>query len=384
MFFDNRTTIGVDLGTTGLRAVEVSRQGGVPTITRWAALDFNGEISDWQTVDPAEIGYMLRSALEEKGIRGYWAAHSVSGDAVAPQYFSFPKLLPEDVPEAVRIEVEAGLPFRAEDALISYVLFPDQRTPVPSVSADEIMNTGLGGEDHPEGGAGGESSKARTHGLAIAADSGMVENRLAVIRRAGLEPFCVESDSTACGNAFVATSQERDDDDSTTAILNIGHRFTTVTHIKNGTILVRDIPVGGRQVTRNAAEQLNITQAEAEKLKRAHWEEGPSAAGPLDEKMREILEPCVRELTDRLQDTIQYWVGEQLVPPVGRMLLTGGGSQIRELPDMLSRMMEVPVEHWSPIPDDGSRKSKHLAPWRYRMSVAFGLALREFPGKGRQ
>jgi len=384
VLFDNSTTIGVDLGSTGLRVVELSRQGDGPLVQSWAAMDFKAEISDWQTVDPAEIGYMLRSALEQKGIRGYWVAHSVSGDAVAPQYFNFPKLLPEDVPEAVRIEVEAGLPFRAEDALISYVLFPDQRTPVPPGLAGGNINAVIGERDLPEEHAKSEPSKVRTHGLAIAADNSMVEKRLAVIRRAGLEPFCVETDSTACGNAFLATSQEQEEDDSTTAILNIGHRFTSVTLLKKGTILVRDIPMGGQQVTRSAAEQLNITQSEAEKLKRAHWEEGPDAAGPLGERMPEIIAPCLRELTDRLQDTIQYWVGERLVPPVGRVFLTGGGSQIRELPDMLSRVMKVPVEHWSPIPDDGSRKNKQLAPWRYRMSVAFGLALREFPGRGRQ
>lgn len=374
MLFENAATIGIDLGTTGLRAVEIAMQDGKPVVQRWATVDFDGEINDWQAIDAAAIGQLLRSSLEKNGMRGYWASHSVVGDAVAPQYFSFPSLLSEDIAEAVRIEVEAGLPFRAEDALISYVLFPDHRLDTAPAPADE--------PDTPATGEKTEAARVRTHGLALAADSGMVESRLAVIRLAGLETFCVEADSTACGNAFLATGNP-DESDGTTAILNVGHRFSTLTLLHQGTILIRDIPVGGQHVTNAIAESLSIKRQEAEELKRNHWDKGPSMADALEPRMDEILNACMRELTDRLQDTVQHWGSEQLIPLLSRVLLTGGGAQIRPLPQFLSRALGVPVEHWSPIPEDPSRKGEALAPWRYRMAVAFGLALRTFPGRRR-
>lgn len=373
MLMQHTATIGIDLGATGLRAVELAWRDDRPVVQRWAAVDFDDEIHDWQAVDAPAISHLLRTALAENGIRGYWAGHSVSGEAVAPQYFSFPTLLPEDVAEAVRIEVEAGLPFRAEDALISYVIFPEQRA---VVAADESTPAQPADEHKPE------AHRTQTHGLAIAADRALVESRLAIIRRAGLEPFSVESDGTACGNAFLATSNG-DEAAGTTAILNIGHCLSTLTLLNQGTILVRDIPVGGRHVTSAIAGQLKLPENDAETRKRTHWEEGPAEAPDLEQNMAEILGASMRELTDRLQDTVQYWVGEQLVPYISRVLLTGGGSQIRHLPKLLTAALGVPVKHWSPIPECSSRGDGTLAPWRYRLGVAFGLALRQFPGRGK-
>src|SRR5208283_375679 len=102
MIFGNATTLGLDLGVTGVRAAEVAWQGGRPTLVRWAAADFPAEVTDWRTIDrPATIRQVLAQA-RMGGIK--WAAHSISGESVALQYFNFPKLMPEDVAEAVRIE----------------------------------------------------------------------------------------------------------------------------------------------------------------------------------------------------------------------------------------------------------------------------------------
>lgn len=188
-------TVGIDIGATGVRAVEFSSKEGRPTVGAWAAVDFEGEEHDWGTEDILPVSDTIRQLLAGRDFRGGVAAHAVSGKAVVPQYFNFPQLMPEDVEETVRIEVESSLPFRGEDALISYILFPDQRP---------------------------ASGKVRTHGITIAADGKHVTSRTEAIRRAGLEPFCVETDATACANAFLAT-QEVSDEQGTTAILNVGH-----------------------------------------------------------------------------------------------------------------------------------------------------------------
>jgi len=374
MLLGNPRTIGIDLGTTGVRVAEVAWKDGRPVLERWAATDFETEVTDWTTCDAQGLSQLLRSILEKQGFRDCWASHAVAGDAVAPQYFSFPKLLPEDVPEAVRIEVEGGLPFRVEDALISYVLFPDIRVAAGATEEDQpaTETAGVPGGERPE------AVKSRTHGLAIAADQGFVESRLNVIRLANVETFCVETDATACGNAFIATGG-LNGDAGATAILDIGHRYVNLALLGEGTILVRDIPSGGAQVTKAISEMLSVSENEAERLKRAHWERGPEAAGPLDNRMREVLDASLQELCDRLLDTVQYWAGERLVPGLGRVLITGGGSQIRELPEMLSRVFGVPVERWHPLDGIGHKPKKRLAPWVYRMTVAFGLALRRVP-----
>lgn len=328
-------------------------------VERWGAADFPAEIADWRTANQHEIAESIRQVAARSGLRVHWVAHSVSGENVAPQYFNFPQIMPEDIAEAVRIEVEAALPFRGEEALISYILFPEQRLP---------------------------QGKIRTHGLAIAADGAFVENRLGAIRRADLEPFCLETDATACANAFLATRELPPS--GTTAILNVGHRYTNLALLGGeGTLLVRDVPWAGSHVTQAIAGALSVSPEEAEALKRRHWEQGPGAAGTpagagnLDDRMGEVLQSCSKEVVRRLRDTIEFWIAERLVPGLGQMFLTGGGAQVRGLPELLSSGFSVPVERWSPLPNAAGGAEGELKPWTYRMSVAFGLALRKLSGR---
>jgi type IV pilus assembly protein PilM len=385
MFLANDTTLGLDLGSTGLRAVEAGWSGGRPCIQRWASLDFTEPVADWRAMDPDEMAGRIRAAMQRGGLKGHWAAHAMGGEAVAPQYFNFPQILPEDVAEAVRMEVEASLPFPAEGALVSHLLFPEQRL---------------------------APGKVRTHGLAIAAEGDFAESRLLAIRQAGLETFYLETDSTACANAYLVSVLARGressasandphfiepvsgDDETpvpgamrghdTTAILNVGHRYTNLALLgPQGTLLVRDVPWAGDQITKSIMSVLSLSADEAENMKRAHWEKGPSAAPELEKQLPAILESCAGECVGRLRDTVQYWVGERLVPGLGRIELTGGGSQFRGLKVMLEEAFEVPVEHWTPALDFAGEHAEAMRREAPRLTVAFGLALRELATRNR-
>ena len=343
MAFGSESTLGLDIGTTGMRAVEVSWRSGTPVVERWGALDFEDDVSDWSTANISDMSGQLRALVAECGFRTKMVAHSVSGKAVVPQYFNFPQLMPEDVSDAVRIEVESTLPFESEEALVSYILFPAQRI---------------------------DPGKVRTHGMAMATDSAFVQRRLEIIRDAGLEPFCVETDATACANAYVIT-QDILKRKGTTAILNVGQRDTNLVLVGDAdTLLMRDMPWGGGALSRAIVERLSVS--EARRLKELHWRKDP-AAKALDECLEDVLQENARDFLMRLRDTMRYWVGEHLVPAVERVFLTGGGSQVRGLAELLASTLSVGVEHMAPVKTESSEVI-----WDHRLGVAFGLSLRRF------
>jgi len=317
---------------------------GKPTVERAALVAYDSPIVDWANADQQRLANVIMEVTQRQGMRGRWVAHAVSGEAVAPQYFNFPQLMPEDVPEAVRIEVETALPFRAETALISYVLFPEQRQ---------------------------AQGKVRTHGLAIAADGPFVESRLAPIRRANMEAFCMEPASSACVNALLACKAL--ESNANAGILNIGYRYSNLALTgSGGTLLVRDVPWAGAHLTEHIAAKMGVQAAEAEEMKRRHWAQAGAAAGAAALPMGEILQNDAHDFVVRLRDTIEYWISEKLVGPLTRIIITGGGSQVPEMPDFLSQSLNVPVERWAP-PLGPTMPGTH-----YEMTVAFGLAMREF------
>jgi type IV pilus assembly protein PilM len=288
-----------------------------------------------------------------------WAAHSISGESVALQYFNFPKLMTEDVADAVRIEAETALPFRGEGALIAHVLYPDQRS---------------------------AAGKARTHGLAIAADGQFAKTRMDILREARLEPFCIETDATACCNAFLATRSLKNAGAGDTALINIGHHRSNLAVLNNeASLLIRDVPWGGVHLTKALSELMNVPVEEAETAKCADWNTGVSTGNLQPEpRIQEAIRSGAKEFVGRLRDTIEYWVSEQLAGSLGRVYITGGGCQVRGLPEYLTDALAVPVERWSPILDAEGRPANaesEIRKWTYRMSVAFGLALRRFGEK---
>ncbi|MGD1001577.1 MAG: pilus assembly protein PilM [Candidatus Brocadiia bacterium] len=364
MILGNATTLGLDLGATGVRAAEVAWQGGRPTLVRWAAADFPVEVTDWRAIDRPAMVASIRGMLSQARMdKIKWAAHSISGESVALQYFNFPKLMAEDVAEAVRIEAETALPFRADGALISYVLYPEQRS---------------------------AAGKARSHGLAIAADGQFAKTRMDILREARLEPFCIETDATATCNAFLATHGLKGAGAGTTALVNIGYQRSNLAVLNSkGTLLIRDVPWGGVHFTKALGELMGGPVEEAEGTKRADWNEGEAAANPQSQsRIQEAIRTGAKEFVGRLHDTIEYWVSEQLADSLEHVFITGGGSQVHGLPEFLADSLAVPVERWSPLLDAESRTSNaesdarnpksEIHKWTYRMSVAFGLALRRF------
>jgi type IV pilus assembly protein PilM len=367
MIFGNVTTLGLDLGATGVRAAEVAWQEDRPTLVRWAAADFPAEVTDWHAIDRPAMVAMICRILTQARMNGIkWAAHSISGESVALQYFNFPKLMSEDIAEAVRIEAETALPFRGEGALISYVLYPEQRS---------------------------AAGKARTHGLAIAADGQFAKTRMDILREARLEPFCIETDATACCNAFMATRGLKNAGAGATALINVGHHRSNLAVLSDGgALLIRDVPWGGAHLTKALSELMSVPIAEAETAKRADWDAASSGGNPQPEtRIQEATRSGAKEFVGRLRDTVEYWVSEQLAGSLGRVFITGGGSQVRGLPEYLADALAVPVERWSPLLDAEGRTANaepgagnpqpEIRQWAYRMSVAFGLALRRFGKK---
>lgn len=353
MFGRIKTSIGLDVGATGARAVEMSWRNGVPSLERAAAYNFDSPITDWANADQQRLAECILSVTQQKGMRGHWLAYAVGGPSVAPQYFNFPQLMPEDVPEAVRIEVESALPFRAETALIGYVLFPEQRQ---------------------------AQGKVRTHGLAIAADGPFMDSHMAPIRRAGMEAFSVETASTASVNALISANAL--EGLPNVGVLNIGYRYSSLALVGGGgALLIRDVPWAGAHLTEEIGAKLGVPSEEAETLKRQHWEQAATATGTGSSgarsavPMAEILQEKGGDFVTRLRDTIEYWISEKLVSPLSRLFITGGGAQVPELPDFLGQALNVRVERWAP-PLGQTMPGQH-----YEMTVAYGLALKQFDAR---
>ena len=336
-------TFGLDIGSSGVRAVRLKEGGGSYTLNAlgMAALPPDA-IVDGIIKDAPTVAEAIRTAVSRAGVRSSDCAIAVCGRELIIKKVQIPEVPAKEVADVVQLEAEHHVPFAIDEVFLDF----------QSVGKhDGVLDL-----------------------ILVAVKKSKVLEYAAVVEDAGLVPSIVDVDSFALGNQFeVNYPGERGE---TVALIDIGASIMKTNVVRSGsTIFARDIPFGGNNYTQAIAQQLKIPfeQAEAAKLGRdvgVRWETVVPA-----------LEAVSRELSLEIQRTFDYFASTAESERIGKIVLTGGCAQLPGLGDYLSSNWGIPVELTKPFQridvdrayaDDVSAAGPALA-------VAVGLAFRR-PG----
>ncbi|MFH0820957.1 MAG: cell division FtsA domain-containing protein [Candidatus Peregrinibacteria bacterium] len=145
----------------------------------------------------------------------------------------------------------------------------------------------------------------------------------------------------------LSRSLEAEDPALSAIFIDIGGNATSIAVVTNGTLRGSKLfGVGGRTFTKRLAVELNLAHKEAEKLKLAY------AADKLEPKSKKII-------ADLIQNDIEVWLEgivlalsefKQVEELPGKILLTGGGSQLPEFREALNHRKWHKKLHFSAKP----------------------------------
>ena len=165
---------------------------------------------------------------------------------------------------------------------------------------------------------------------------------VSAVADAGLRVLAV--DVVPAALALALTDPEPDQPDTVDLVVSVGASTVVVVAARAGEALfVRTVTnVGGRRITERIAEQLSVSEAEAECAKRL----GSSALcrperciGRVDTGLREGP-PGVDELVAEVRASLAFYAEQPLARPVRRVLLTGGGALLTGLPESLADQLD--------------------------------------------
>jgi cell division protein FtsA len=223
---------------------------------------------------------------------------------------------------------------------------------------------GAGGVANPGGMAGGLLA---TDFHAVTAEEAPLRNLLNVVERTFLTPFGVVPAPYASGLA-VTTEEERR---LGVTCIDLGAGSTTLAMFADGHLIsVNTVAVGGDHVTFDIARTLSTPSAEAERIKTLHGslDEGASddeemfsyaVSGADDAPLHEttkadlngIVATRVSDILTRTMERIEASGVAHLA--AHRIVLTGGGSQLKGLAGFAEEMLGRPVRIGRPDPADG-------------------------------
>ncbi|NEN04499.1 type IV pilus assembly protein PilM [Diaminobutyricibacter tongyongensis] len=344
-----KTIVGVDIGSSTLRAVEVADADKArPTLLRYHELDVpDGAVSRGEVLEPNTVGTLLKQLWSAGGFKSKRVVLGMGNQRVLARDLSVPSAPRERIRESLPFIVQDMLPVPVQDALLDF--YPISETI---------------GEHGP-----------MTNGLLIAAVKDAVLGNVRAAQLAGLTPVDVDLIPFALDRVLLSRTKSR----GTVALVDVGANTTSVIVASNGIPqFVRIIPTGGAEVTSALAARLEVPFEDAEKLKRAYGL-ATTVSNAEEQRVVSTIYEVVSELLTSLRNTISYFSNTRPTDPVTHIVVTGRGSLLPGFTNVLAEFTRIPVNLGDPFGAVAISRNLSADDLRGRqtsIAVALGLAMR--------
>lgn len=295
----------------------------------------------------------LQSAVQELLSERNFLAKDASICAPGLHVFSkFIKLPPVDtskVTQIIQYEAQQNVPFPLEDVVWDY----------------QISGTTASGE---------------LEVLLVAIKTEVVESLFRVSEGASFRVQLVDASPAALCNAF---RFNYGDLDGCTMLLDIGAKTSNVLLFEKGKFYSRSINIGANTITQDfgTESKLRFNEAEAIKIEQGFVSLGGAYAEP-ESKHQAAISKIARQVMTRLHiqvnQTIQFYRGQQGGSAPVRLFLCGGASVMPYTVEFFADKLSVEVEYFNPLRNLEIAPEvdlEHLATVAHAMGETVGTAL---------
>ncbi len=310
MFDSVNQMVGLDIGSKYIKGVELKKDGDADvTVKGFGKKKLDPEL------DLAENLTRFRS---DQSFGTDMTCSGLSGRSVITRYLNVSEDELDDFDQALSEKAAEVVPFDIEGANVDYQQLnePDERTPA--------------------------SGEGEVRVLLVAVKEETINEHADMLEEAGFRPSVVDVDVLALGNAYeFHLLQNEVGAEGPVGLVDIGAQKTLV-HIMQGdqSQFSREFYMGGDEFTSSIANRLGIPEEEAEERKL-------NASGDNEE-----LEDTVRDKLDDLCHEIHLsfdYFETQFDQPVERIYVSGGGSKIRGLEQMMQNVFNERPVFWDPL-----------------------------------
>ena len=349
-----RTAIGLDIGTSAVRAAELSFGKGQVSLERLGQVEVPpGSVRDGEVLDPDAVGAAIKQLWSISKFSHKKVALGVGNQKVVVRQVDLPWMPASDL--------RRSLPFQSQD------LIP---MPVDTVELDF----------HPLEEVTGSNGQRMIRGLLVAAARDMVLAAASSATKAGLTPIAVDLTSFALLRSVGRADPLGVTTDAET-LVDIGARVTNIIVQQGGAPrFVRILLMGGQDITDAVAERLGVPVEQAEALKQRFGADAASLHNGDGQAIAHVVDKSLQAFIDEVRGSLDYFRASTGSPTMSRLVLTGGGSLLPGIDRALAAAIRLPVVTGHPIAPlrRGKRglTDEQLADLEPLAAVSIGLALR--------
>ncbi len=315
-----RSAIGLDIGTSGVRAAEVAFGKGPATLQRFGQVALPvGAVRDGEVIDPQAVAEAIKHLWSTARFSSKKVVLGVANHKVIVRQVDLPWMPLDELRKTLAFQVQDFIPIPVEQAILDF-------HPVETVSSDN----------------GTQAHRV----LLVAAARDMVLSALDAVKRAGLTVTQVDLTPFAVLRSLGRIDQTGAmANGGAEALVDIGAKVTNIVVHQNGVPrFVRILLMGGDNVTDAISERLGVPFEQAVGVKQELGMSPVRGEVGSDHPAARVIEASAGSFVEEVRGSLDYYAAQPASVPVQRVVLSGGGARLSGLGQRLAAATRLPVE----------------------------------------
>ena len=341
-------TVDFGAGTLKLAEFEVNEAGGL-RLTQYGLKSLGAEGAQ-ESSREAILQKALHELLAERGIRAKDVNVCAPGFHVFSKFVKLPPVDTSKITQIIQYEAQQNVPFPLAEVVWDYQIL-------------------------------GSSASGELEVLLVAIKTDIVEGLFRISEAEGLRLQLADVSPAALCNAFRYNYGDLED---CTMLLDIGAKTSNLLFFEKGKVYSRSINLGANSITQDFANESKLPFGEAEQKKIS--EGFVSLGGAYEEPenahqaaISKIARQFMTRLHIQVNQTMQFYRGQQGGSAPQRLFLSGGASLMPYTAQFFAEKLNVPVEYFNPFRNvqiDPSINLEELARVAHSLGEVVGLGLR--------
>lgn len=292
----SQKSLGVDIGTKVIRAVEISGKKGKLVLENYGEVNLDVACKEFfrsfdkKNLNPSvdNISAALKAIIEETGIKTRKVIFSLPDFATFFTTFELPPMSKKEIASAIGFEARKYIPLPLSELVLDWQLMGKETVPEKNIRV-----------------------------LVMAVPKIIVEQYKTIAEQAGLELTALEAEAMALKRAVVG------ENDPTSCLLEIGFQSTNINIIDGGFMKMSfSFDMAGKDLTYSLSETLNIPTGDAEEIKKKQGlkidEEG---------NISHVLIPILSVISERTRKVIDDFESKE-GKRIEKIVIAGGTSMM--------------------------------------------------------
>jgi type IV pilus assembly protein PilM len=348
---NSKSFLALDFGAGSLKLAEFEQnEAGGLRLKQYGIKPLGLEGSQESTRE-ATLLKALQEQMAEKNFASRQSNVCAPGFHVFSKFVKLPPVDTSKVTQIIRYEAQQNVPFPLDEVVWDY----------------QILGT---------------SASSELEVLLVAVKSEIIEGLFRVGEGAGLRIKLVDVSSAALCNAF---RYNYGDLEGCSMLLDIGAKTSNLLFIEKGKVYARSINIGANSITQDygSLAKLKFAEAEAIKVEKGSVSLGGAYEEPEDPQAADIAK-IARQVMTRLHiqvnQTIQFYRGQQGGSAPDRLFLSGGASIMPYTAQFFTEKLNLSVDYFNPfrnIEIDPALDLDELSKFAHSFGEVVGLGLRD-------